>query len=39
MAAAAAYYQGEDVHNLRYGEVIDTEMFKIHTGRASAIKI
>jgi len=39
MAAAAAYYQGEDVHNLRYGEVTDTEILEIHTGRASAIKI
>jgi hypothetical protein len=36
---AAAYYQGEDVHNLRYGEVTDTEMLETRTGRASAIKI
>jgi hypothetical protein len=38
MAAVVAYYQGEDVHNLRYGEVTDTEMLEIHTCRAPAIK-
>jgi hypothetical protein len=33
---AGAYYQREDVHNLRYGEVTDREMLEIHTSRASA---
>ena len=35
---AGAYYQREDVHNLRYGEVTDREMLEIHTGHGSAYR-